>query len=202
MADAPAPGPPETSPQTTPIWRLDPMDDDRRSPKQPERPRALVWVDTREAIIVRWEEEQARIDRVTSEVPDQHRSMGHIRHDPAVRHGGGRAQEAEAARRQEYLHRFLKEIVRRVPPGTDLTVLGPGTIHEHLVKAIRAADAEHHDEREVAGRRSSRLTDRQLVAALRELEGDEAPRVMEDGPRPTAEAPVGAGARTRGSHPA
>ena len=178
------------------------MDDDRRAPKQPIRPRALVWVDTREAIIVRWEEEQARIDRVTSEVPDQHRSMGHIRHDPA-RHGGGRAQEAEAARREEYLHRFLKELVRRVPPATDLTVLGPGTIHEHLVKVIRTADAEHHDEREVVGRRSSRLTDRQLVAVLRELEGDEAPRVLEDGPRPAAEAEVaaGAGARDRGVTP-
>lgn len=179
------------------------MDDDRRPPKPAERPRALVWVDTREAIIVRWAEEQARIDRVTSEVPAQHRSMGHVRHDPAVRHGGGRAQEAEAARRQEYLHRFLKEVVHRVPAATDLTVLGPGTIHEHLVKVIRASDLEHHDEREVIGRRSSRLTDRQLVAVLRELEGDEAPRVMEDGPRPPseAEAEVGAGGRDRGVAP-
>jgi stalled ribosome rescue protein Dom34 len=192
MADAAAPEQPDTSGQTTPIWRLDPMDDDRRPPKQPERPRALVWVDTREAIIVRWEEERAKIDRVTSEIPDQHRSMGHIRHDPAVRHGGGRAQEAEAARRLEYLHRFLKEVVHRVPPATDLIVLGPGTVHEHLIKVIRAADVEHHDERDVVGRRSSRLTDRQLVAALREVEGEEAPRVLEDGPRPPA-TKVGAG---------
>ena len=161
------------------------MDDDRRAPSAPERPRALVWIDTREAIIVRWEEEQARIDRVTSEVPDQHRSMGHIRHDPAVRHGGGRAQEAEAARRQEYLHRFLKDVVHRVPPATDLTVLGPGTVHEHLIKVIRAADLEHHDVREVVGRRSSRLTVASFVAVLRELEGDEPLRVIEDGPRPT-----------------
>jgi len=157
--------------------------DDRRAPREPERPRALIWIDTREAIIVRWEDEQARIDRVTSEVPDQHKSMGHVRHDPAVRHGGGRSQAAEASRREEYLHRFLKDVVHRVPAATDLTVLGPGSIHEHLVKLIRAEDLERGDRRVALGRRSSRMTDRQLVALLRELDEDEPPRRIDDGPR-------------------
>jgi len=158
------------------------MDHDLRAPSDQERPRALVWIDSREAIIVRWEDEQARIDRVTSEVPDHHRSLGHVRHDPAIRHGGGQSQDAEESRRQEYLARFLKDVAHRLPPATDLTVLGPGSVHEQLVKTIRGADIEHHDEREVVGRRSSRMTDRRLVAMLRELEGDEAPRRIDDGP--------------------
>ena len=152
------------------------MDADLRRPPDRERPRALVWIDARAAIVVRWEDDQARIERVTSEVPDHTKSTGHVRHDPTIRHGGGRSQDAAESRRHEYLSRFIKDVTGRLPDDADLTVLGPGTTHEHLIRTIRAADAEHHRARQVAGRRSSRLTDRQLVAFVRELEGEDAPR--------------------------
>jgi hypothetical protein len=152
------------------------MDADLRTSPDTERPHALVWIDSKAAIVVRWEDEQARIERVTSDIPDHTKSSGHLRHDPAIRHGGGRSQDAEESRRHEYLSRFMKDVTHRLPEDADLTVLGPGATHEHLVKSIRASDAEHHRVRHVGGRRSSRLTDRQLVALLRELEGDEAPR--------------------------
>lgn len=159
------------------------MDDALRTAHDQERPHALVWIDSHEAIVVRWEDDRARIDRLTSEVPDHHTSTGHLRHDPAIRRGGGQSQDTEELRRHEYLSRFLKDVTHRLPHDADLTVLGPGETHEHLVKTIRASDAEHHHVRKVAGRRSSRKTDRQLVALLRELEGEEAPR------RTAADAP-------------
>ena len=152
------------------------MDHDLRTTTDRERPHALVWIDSHEAIVVRWEDDQARIERVTSQVPDHHKSTGHVRHDPAVRHGGGQSQDTDEARREEYLGRFVRDVIHRLPEDADLTVLGPGETHEHLVKAIRAADVDHRHGRKVSGRRSSRKTDRQLVALLRELEGDEAPR--------------------------
>ena len=152
------------------------MDADLRRPPDQERPRALVWIDARAAIVVRWEDDRALIERVTSDVPDHTRSTGHVRHDPAIRHGGGRSQDAAESRRHEYLNRFFKDVTQRLPDDADLTVLGPGTTHEHLIRTIRAADAQHHRARHVAGRRSSRLTDRQLVALVRELEGEDAPR--------------------------
>ena len=152
------------------------MDDDRHASPDRERPRALVWVDSQAAILVRWEDHQAKIERVTSEVPDHTKSTGHLRHDPAIRHGGGRSQDAEESRRHEYLTRFMKDVTRRLPEDADLTVLGPGATHEPLIKSIRVSDGEHHRNRQVAGRRSSRMTNRQLVAMLRELEGEEAPR--------------------------
>ena len=79
-----------------------------------------------------------------------------------------------------------KDVTHRVPSEADLTVLGPGEAHEHLVKAVRATDIEHHHARQGRRRRSSRKTDRQLVALLRELEGEEAPRraAGEEPPRP------------------
>jgi hypothetical protein len=171
------------------------MNHDLRTPPDRERPHALVWIDSHEAIVVRWEDGQARIDRVTSEVPDPHRSTGHIRHDPAVRHGGSAAQDVLEARRQAYLTRFLKDVTGRLPDEADLTVLGPGETHEHLLHSVRAADADHHRGRRVVGRRSSHKTDRQLVALLRELEGDDAPRREpgEDHPSRTAHAAHPAG---------
>jgi hypothetical protein len=152
------------------------MNDLRSSHEQDERPHALVWIDSQEAIVVRWEDDQARIERLTSELPDHHESPGHLRHDPAIRHGGGRSQDTVESRRHEYLGRFVRDVTHRLPHDTDLTVLGPGTTRDHLVRTIRASDAEHHHDRRVVGRRSSRKTDRQLVALLRELEGDAAPR--------------------------
>ena len=152
------------------------MDHDLRTATVQERPHALVWIDSHEAIVVRWEDDQARIERVQSDVPDHHAATGHVHHDPAIRHTGGQAQDVEESRRNEYMARFIKDVAHRVPGDVDLTVLGPGEAHEHLVKAVRASDVEHRHARKVAGRRSSRKTDRQLVAMLRELEGEEAPR--------------------------
>lgn len=151
-----------------------------RTPNDPRRPRALVWVDARDAIIVRWADDRATIERLTSDVPGHHKSMGHIRHDPAVRHGGGGSQDKADSRRHEYLDRFLRDVARRLPAGTDLTILGPGTVHEHLIASIRAHDVEHREIREIEGRPSARMTDRQLVAMLRRYEDDEAPRRIDD----------------------
>ncbi|HSL76351.1 MAG TPA: hypothetical protein VK867_05360, partial [Candidatus Limnocylindrales bacterium] len=55
---------------------------------------ALVWIDAREATIVRVSGDGATVRRLESEVPAHHRSTGHVRHEPSVRHGGGRDQSA------------------------------------------------------------------------------------------------------------
>jgi hypothetical protein len=165
------------------------MDDLRTSHGPDERPHALVWIDSQEAIVVRWEDDQARIDRVTCRLPDHHESAGHLRHDPAIRHGGGRSQDTVESRRHEYLSRFVKDVTHRLPHDADLTVLGPGTTRDHLVRAIRTSDAEHHHARQVVARRSSRKTDRQLVALLRELGGEAAPRRTAGDAHPSRSGP-------------
>lgn len=166
------------------------MQDQLRTPGGPPRPRALVWIDARAAVIVRWEDHEALIDRLDSDVPSHHKSMGHVRHDPS-RHGGGTPDRVET-RREDYLDRFLKEVVQRLPAGRDLTVMGPGTVHEHLASAIREHDVEHHEDRDVESHRAARMTDGQLVAMLRDLQGDMAPRVIDQGP-PRAHAFKGRG---------
>jgi len=161
------------------------MDTDRRTGSVQDRPHALVWIDSHEAIVVRWADDQARIERIVSEIPPPHVTNAHVRHDPTIRHGGGGAPEAEASRRAAYLDRFLKAVAAGLPDDADLTVLGPGTTHQRLATVVQGSDTTHHRERWVETRTSSRKTDRQLVAILREIEGDEAPRRIAGEPHPS-----------------
>lgn len=97
------------------------------------QPSTLVWIDAREAVIVRWQHDRPRLERVESEVPAHHRATGHVRHDPGVRHGGGGPpQTAGEPHRLEHLDRFVEQIANRLPPGDDLLILGPGTVRERL----------------------------------------------------------------------
>jgi hypothetical protein len=134
----------------------------------------LVWIDAREAVIVREGRGRARIVRLTSDVPAHHRATGHVRHDPTVRHGGGgRPQTAGEPRRLEHLDRFVAGVAEQLAGDDDLLILGPGTVRERLVRRLRASDEHHARRRTIACAASARSTDRQLVARLRRENGVE-----------------------------
>lgn len=153
------------------------------------RRRSLVWIDATEAVIVRWQDEQARVDRVVSEVPAHHRSTGHVRHDPMVRHGGGRAQDADERHRQEHLDRFVEAVVTRLGPDDDVLILGPGTVRDHLVHRLREEDRRHGSDRIVETEASAPRTEPQLVARLRHHVGDEPRRRPVGRPHPAGSGP-------------
>jgi hypothetical protein len=138
------------------------------------RPVTIVWIDAAEAIIVRLRGDQTRLEQLESEVPAHHRSTGHVRHDPAVRHGGGGSpQTAGAPHRLEHLKRFVVDIADRLPGGDDLLILGPGVVHERLRRHIAESNARHALDREVTCEASPPLTDRQLIARGRRFAGTE-----------------------------
>lgn len=139
------------------------------------RPVTLVWIDAREAVVVRWADGAPSVTTIASDVAPRHRSQGHVRHDPAFRHGGGGgvAQTTGEPRRLEHLARFLATIAGRLPAADDILVLGPGTVPDRLAALIRRHDDEHHVERAVTSEAASRLTSRQLVVRLREAMGVE-----------------------------
>ena len=137
----------------------------------------LVWIDAREAVIVRWQDDRARLERVESEVPAHHRATGHVRHDPTMRHGGGGSpQNAGEPHRLEHLERFVVGIADRLGPDDDLLILGPGTVHERLERQIVESDGHHGRHRAIAGEASSPRTERQLIARLRQFARVESPR--------------------------
>ena len=139
-----------------------------------DHPLVLVWIDSREAVVARWEAGAIQVKRFRSDVPPHRRSTGHVRHDPMVRHGGGGSpQSAGEPRRLEHLARFLKDIELHLPRSQELLLLGPGTVHERLAREIRAHDAHHQDDREIRCEVAPRMTRRQLVARLRTASGVE-----------------------------
>ena len=135
----------------------------------------LVWIDSEEAIIVRWGD-RATIERVRSDVEGRHRSTGHVRHEPTVRHGGGGPSEAALDRaRREHLRAFVDDVITHVPEHDDVTVVGPGIVRQRLERGLRADDRRHSRHRFVHSATADRLTEQALVARVRELAGD-APR--------------------------
>ncbi len=145
---------------------------DRRTGDEVARRSTLVWIDAREAVIVQWQEGKARLERVDSEVPAHHRATGHVRHDPAVRHGGGGPpQTAGEPHRLEHLGQFVQNVASRLVADDDLLILGPGTACERLERHIREGDEHHGRHRDITCEASPHLTDRQLVARLRHKAG-------------------------------
>ncbi len=149
-------------------------------PEAPPAPAApvtlLVWIDAEEAILVRWNG-QARIERIASDVPPHHESTGHLRYDPLIRHGGGGlAQDRVERDRFGHLRAYLTEVAERIRPDEDVEILGPGTVREELARILRDADLRHGRQRTVVTTASRPLSERQLVARLRDRMGEPPPR--------------------------
>lgn len=130
------------------------------------RERLLVWIDGREAAIVRSGEAGAAVERLFAEDPASPHPTGHLRHDPAARHGEEWKSSADR-RRERQLDAFVAAVERRLDPDADLLLIGPGAVHERLARRVRATDERHRSARSVAVEAASRLTVRQLEARLR-----------------------------------
>lgn len=136
-------------------------------------PRTLVWIDAREAFITRWVDGETSTQRLESEVPDHRKSTGHVRHEASLGYAGaGSPRTAGETHRLEHLARFVEQVAGKLPPGDALTIIGPGTVREHLERVVREADVHHHRTRTLACEASPRLTERQLVARVKLLAGD------------------------------
>ena len=131
----------------------------------------LVWVDAREAIVSRWQAGEIFLAKYRSDVPPHHRATGHVRHDPTVRHGGGAPHDTGEANRLEHLARFIDAIAGHIDPDDDLVIIGPGTVRDRLEHRIRESDRQAGRARPVTCQAAARMTDRQLIARLREAAG-------------------------------
>lgn len=134
-------------------------------------PSTLVWIDAREAVIVRWSSDAVALDRLLSDVPAHRRATGHVRYDPGVRHGGGRPQAAGEPHRHEHLTRFVELVADRTNTDDDLLIEGPGVVHERLARRVRDLDRSRGRTRVVSCRTAGPATDRQLIARLRLFAG-------------------------------
>jgi len=147
----------------------------RRTEHQDAEPTAwtVIWIDSQEAILARWQDGRPEVEHLRSDVPAHHRTTGHVRHDPTVRHGGGGpGQSAADARRLEHLARFLDQVGARLPETDGVAILGPGPVAEQFERQVRDADAHHRRVRPVTREPIGLQTERQLIARLRRLVGE------------------------------
>lgn len=134
----------------------------------------VVWIDAREAVIARLEDYGARLEHLEFDVPAHHRTTGHVRHEPTVRHGGGGPQQtAGEPQRLEHLARWVDRVADALPVDDDLLIIGPGTVRERLARRLRTSDEHHRRDRRVTCEACHRLTGHQLVARLRHETGVE-----------------------------
>lgn len=143
----------------------------RRSPRGTAV--TLVWIDAREAFVVRRVDGAPRLERIESDVPAHHRATGHVRHDPGVRHGGGGPPQTAGERhRLEHLARFVEAVAARLPRRDALLLIGPGTVREHLARQIVEIDARHRVVRDIRCEAAPPMTRRQLAARLMLASGE------------------------------
>jgi hypothetical protein len=131
----------------------------------------LVWIDSEEAIIVRWED-RATVERIHSAVEGRHRSSGACRVTRAGHRGGDATADTLERARREHLRQFLDDVAAHVPEADDVTVVGPGIVRERLERSLRAEDRRCGRQRHVHSAAADRLTEQALVARVRMLAGD------------------------------
>jgi hypothetical protein len=149
----------------------------------PQLPATLVWIDAEEAYVLRWRS-GPEVTRLASEVPPRRRAVSGERRDPTVRAGGGGTADDQVERhRRAHLERFVRDVAALVPPDDRALILGPGSVKEQLAGTLAAADRRRGRERPVVVEPAGRMTEPQLVARLRELEGVSPPRRIPSGPR-------------------
>ncbi len=158
------------------------MDTTLDHPTTVPRQRTLVWIDSRQAVIVRWDG-AARFIRIESDVPAHRRSTGHVAHNPWIRQGGGGSpQEAGERHRLEHLHRFISQVEARLEPEDEIEILGPGTVRERLAHLVETNDQRRGRPRRVRTHPAGPLTEAQLVALVRDAAGDPPGRGREGSP--------------------
>jgi hypothetical protein len=140
-----------------------------------ETPVALTWIDARRAVIAAWRAGEPHLETILADIPPRERSVGHVRLDPSIRHGGGQRQDKLDHRRAERVREYLDAVAAGIPAGGRLVVIGPGEMRHHLVRRFRDAPGAAPP-REVVTEAAGPMTDAQIVARLRDLAGHPAPR--------------------------
>lgn len=153
-----------------------PTDTDDRSEVDPHRV-GLVWMDTREAMIARWQG-QPTVERLESGVPPKRKAVGSVRRGPARPSGGGRVPgHGTEARHLGLLRGYLADLADRMADLDVVDVAGRGMAYEQFANLLRRLASRRAMDVEVTTRRmSKRPTEPQLVARLREMVGEQLPR--------------------------
>lgn len=140
-----------------------------------------VLIDSEGATLVHWREGDIRIERLESDIPAHHRSVGHVR-EGRGQHGGTGARSAGESPRLEHRRAFIEQVVAALAEH-DLLILGPSQMPGALARAVERADRHAVGERDrhIEVRPVDQLTEPQLVAITAEFAGAPSRRQLPGG---------------------
>jgi hypothetical protein len=138
---------------------------------------AVVWIDARHAVIVRWDEEPV-FEWIESGVPPRRRAAGSVRRGPARPYGGGRVGgHGTTNRHLDEMRRYFSEVADKLAELDHVEVAGRGLPHQEFAELLSQLAEKSNNELTVSVRSLARRpSERQLAARLRKLNGETLPR--------------------------
>jgi hypothetical protein len=138
----------------------------------PIHPTTGVWISASSATVLRFGPGGiSNREQIDSLVPGRHRSTGR---PPTEDHPAGEGH------RDERMRVFFAQVDAAVPPQDDLLLVGDGEVVEHFADAVRSHDQGRNATRRVVIEKSGPMTDRQLLARIRDFAGVPARRTLPD----------------------
>lgn len=130
-----------------------------------------IWLDHREAIIVKLKDDSYTVDRIESEVESRHRSTGGTRGQRPFNHRSvNSAARSDRRRHNEWQHHY-QHILSRMPKSGSVLLLGPGPAKTEFLGYLNELGVNGIKIVGVEGTR--RLTLGQLVARIKTTFGVE-----------------------------
>jgi hypothetical protein len=131
-----------------------------------------VWISASSATILQWGPDGvANRTEIDSLIPGRHRSTGR---PPTEDRPAGEGHHDERMRA------FFAQVSAAVPIEDDLLPVGDGEVVEHFADQIRLHDHGRGIVRRIGLEKSGPITDRQLIARIREFAGSPARRNLPD----------------------
>lgn len=128
---------------------------------------ALVSISAGRARVLRWRDGEVIQLDLPSRVPGRHKSTGHVRHDPVVRHGGsGPGQDEIERQRLERIGQFLARVTDAVRQDERILVVGGGRLPRELAERLERREHGRPRPRQIELEHAGYLTDPQLRARL------------------------------------
>lgn len=138
---------------------------------QPEGERLMhercgIWIDHREALIVRFAGGDYEVERIQSPVESRHKSTGgSLGSRPYVHRSVNSAARSDQRRHNEW-HRHYQTVLSKIHGVNSVFILGPGPAKKEFATFLRANAETELEVSEV--RPAKRMTSKQLIAAVRE----------------------------------
>jgi hypothetical protein len=129
-----------------------------------------VWISASFATVLRWGHDGlVSSGKIDSLVPGRHRSTGR---PPTADHPAGEGH------RDEHMRVFFDRVASAMSAQDDVLLMGDGEVVEHFADQVRTRDQESGSRRRVGLEKSGPITERQLLARVREFAGSPAPRTL------------------------